>query len=233
VGFAVFFCLLAGPDNVIAYAPDLLINNGIAVVATMLFAALAFTVVFPQRMKWLIAHMGAALRYQVVIACRRDLAGLGERFQSGTHDLMHQLRLLLNGDTRAHRRALRWMLVTLEVGHAVVDLRHEAQAAAWLAGLDARWAPSLARVQADIAHLFERPDAQRVEQALVSVRAATGVVQEALDVVHDVRERRNDAHRILSHLHFIRSTLLDRDAPLGTFARRRRARGTTPAPGRR
>jgi hypothetical protein len=140
--------------------------------------------------------------------------------------------VLLNGDSRAHRRALRWMLVTLEVGHAVVDLRQAAQAAAWLAGLDARWAPSLVRVQADIAHLFERPDAQRVEQALVSVRAATGVVQEALDVVHQVRERRHDAHRLLSHLHFIRSALLDRDAPLGTFARRRRrhARGSTAIP---
>lgn len=229
VGFSVFFCLLAGPDNVIAYAPDLLINNGIAVVATMLFAALAFAVVFPPRMKWLIAHMCAALRYQVVIACRGDLAGLRERFQSGTHDLMHQLRLLLTGDARAHRRALRWMLVTLEVGHAVVDLRHEAQTAAWLTDLDARWAPALARVQSDLARLFERPDAQRVDQALVSVRAATRLAQEALEVVHEVRERRHDVQRLLSHLHFIRSALLDRDAPLGTFARRR-ARGSARSP---
>ncbi|MFP6561757.1 FUSC family protein [Paraburkholderia sp. B3] len=232
VGFSVFFCLLAGPDNVIAYAPDLLINNGIAVVATLLVAALAFAVVFPPRMKWLIAHLCAALRYQVAIACRGELAGLGERFQSGTHDLMHQLRLLLNGDARAHRRALRWMLVTLEVGHAVVDLRHEAQAAAWLADLDARWRPSLARVQADIARLFERPDAQRLERALASVRAATWVAQAARDAVHEVRERRHEVQRLLSHLHFIRSALLDRDAPLGTFARRR-ARGSARSSGAR
>jgi uncharacterized membrane protein YccC len=221
VGFSVFFCLLAGPDNVIAYTPDLLINNGIAIVATMLFAALAFTVVFPPRMKWLVARMCAALRHQVVFACRGDLAGLRERFQSGTHDLMHQLRLLLNDDTRAHRRALRWMLVTLEVGHAVVDLRHEAQAAAWLNDLEERWASALARVYSDVTRLFERPDAQRLDRALASIREAIRLAQEALDGVHEVRERRHDVQRILSHLHFIRSALLDRDAPLGTFGRRR------------
>lgn len=221
VGFSVFFCLLAGPDNVIAYAPDLLINNGIAIVAAMLLAALAFAVVFPPRMKWLVGHMCAELRRQVVIACCGELTGVGQRFQSGTHDLMHQLRLLLNGDRRAHRRALRWMLVTLEIGHAMVDLRHEAQSAAWLAGFDARWGPALARVQDDVAKLFERPDAENVERALISVRAATWVASEALDAVRHERERRHDVQRLASHLHFISSALLDRDAPLGAFARRR------------
>jgi uncharacterized membrane protein YccC len=131
------------------------------------------------------------------------------------------LRLLLNDDTRAHRRALRWMLVTLEVGHAVVDLRHEAQAAAWLNDLDERWARTLATVYSDMTRLLERPDAQRLDHALASIREAIRLAQEALDGVHEVRERRHDVQRILSHLHFIRSALLDRDAPLGTFGRRR------------
>jgi uncharacterized membrane protein YccC len=221
VGFSVFFCLLAGPDNVIAYAPDLLINNGIAVVATMFFAALAFAVVFPPHMKWLIERICGELRGQVVIACRDELRGLGERFQSGTHDLMHQLRLLLKGQQTEHRRALRWMLLTLEVGHAMVDLRHEAQSATWLAGLDARWEPALGRVQADIAGLFEQPDARMVDRALKSVRAATWVVQEAHGAVRHARDRRHNVERLLSYLHFIRSALLDRDGPLGTLVRRR------------
>jgi len=221
VGFAVFFCLLAGPDNVIAYAPDTLINNGIAIVVTMLVSSLAFAVVFPSRMKWLIAHMCGELRRQVVTACREDLPGLGQRFQSGTHDLMHQLRLLLSGQRHAHRRALRWMLVTLEIGHAIVDLREDAHAANWLARFDARWEPALACVQADVARLFERPGTPMVERALISVRAATGIVQAALDAVHHDRDRRHDAQRLLSYLHFIRSALLDRDSPLGTLARRR------------
>jgi len=220
VGFSVFFCLLAGPDNVIAYTPDLLVNNGIGIVATMLFAALAFAVVFPPHMKWLIDRICGELRDLVVIACRDELRGLRQQFQSGTHDVMHQLRMLLKGRQHEHRRALRWMLLTLEVGHAMVDLRQEAHAAKWLADLDARWVPALARVQTDIAGLFERPDAQMVERALISVRAATWVAQEAQDAVRHERDRRHDVQRILSYLHFIRSALLDRDGPLVTIMRR-------------
>jgi len=227
VGFSVFFCLLAGPDNVIVYTPDLLINNGIAVVAAMLVASLGFAVVFPPHMNWLVERMCVSLRGQVVLACLGELEGLGQRFQSGTHDLMHQLRMLLNGRRQAHRRALRWMLVTLEVGHAVVDLRNEAQAAAWLGALDARWPPALERVQEDIAGLFERPDGVLLERALISVRAATWIAQEALATVHHERERRHDVQRLLSHLHFIRSALLDRDAPLGPLAWRMRRRPGT------
>ncbi|MEX3950457.1 FUSC family protein [Paraburkholderia sp. EG287B] len=222
VGFSVFFCLLAGPDNVIVYTPDLLVNNGIAVVAAMLVASLAFAVVFPPHMNWLVERMCVSLRGQVVLACHGELDGLGQRFQSGTHDLMHQLRLLLNGRRQAHRRALRWMLVTLEVGHAVVDLRNEAHAAAWLDRHDARWPAALARVQEDIAHLFENPDGVALDHALSAVRAATWIAQEALATVHHERERRHETQRLLSHLHFIRSALLDRDAPLGPLARRAR-----------
>ena len=222
VGFSVFFCLLAGPDNVIVYTPDLLINNGIAVVTAMLVASLAFAVVFPPHMNWLVERMCVSLRGQVVLACHSELEGLGQRFQSGTHDLMHQLRLLLNGRRQAHRRALRWMLVTLEVGHAVVDLRNEAHAAAWLGAHDARWHPALGRVQEDIARLFESPEAALLERALLSVRGATWIAQEALEAVHHERERRHGVQRLLSHLHFIRSALLDRDAPLGPLARRAR-----------
>ncbi|WP_310634061.1 FUSC family protein [Paraburkholderia sp.] len=220
VGFSVFLCLLAGPDNVISYTPDLLINNGLAVVAAMVVAALAFAVVFPPHMNWLVARMCVALRGQVVLACRGDLPGLNQQFQSGAHDLMHQLRLLLNGRKQAHRRALRWMLVTLEVGHAVIDLRNEVEHAAWLDLVNPRWRVSFGHLLDDISRLFEHPDAAQLDRTLIALRGATWIAQEALPAVHHDRERRHDVQRILSHLHFIRSALIDRDAPLGALARR-------------
>jgi uncharacterized membrane protein YccC len=139
VGFSVFFCLLAGPDNVIVYTPDLLINDGVAIVVAMLVAALAFAVVFPPHMGWLTARMCADSRSQVSLACTGSPDGLAQRFQSGTDDLMRQLRLQLGGRVREHHRALRWMLVALEVGHAVIDLRCDASQAAYIDALDARW----------------------------------------------------------------------------------------------
>jgi len=213
VGFTVFFCLLAGPDNVIAYAPDLLINNGIAIVVSMLVAATGAAIVFPAQMPWLIARIEGDLRSQVTLACSAPLAGLAQRFQSGTHDLMHQLRMLLSKRSRRHRDAHRWMLVTLEIGHAMIDLRDETAHAIYAPHLDARWRVAFDQVTRDLARLFERPDKAGVERAQLSVHAATRVVQQVLDTVHSDKDKRHDQQRILSCLHFIRTALLDKDAP--------------------
>ncbi|WP_408212737.1 FUSC family protein [Paraburkholderia dilworthii] len=213
IGFSVFFCLLAGPDNVVTYAPDLLINNGIALTASMLVAALAFAVIFPADMPWLVERIMGDLRAQVVFACKDELPGLNQRFQSSTHDLTAQLRMLLTRRSRRRRDALRWMLATLEVGHAVIDLRNEAARAAYAAALHPRWNASLERTYDDLARLFARPDAQALERALASVRAATWIAQDVLGTVHAERDKRHDVQRILSCLHFIRTALLDKDAP--------------------
>jgi hypothetical protein len=45
------------------------------------------------------------------------------------------------------------------------------------------------------------------------VRAAMRAVQRVLETVHADRDRRHDQQRILSCLHFIRTALLDKDAP--------------------
>jgi uncharacterized membrane protein YccC len=213
IGFSVFFCLLAGPDNVVTYAPDLLINNGIALTASMLLAALVFAVVFPTDMPWLIGKIMGDLRAQGVSACKDELPGLNQRFQSSTHDLTSQLRMLLTRRSRRRRDALRWMLATLEVGHAVIDLRNEAAHAEYAYALHPRWTSTVEHMRDDLARLFERPDARGLERALVSVRAATWIAQDVLQTVHADREKRHDLQRILSCLHFIRTALLDKDAP--------------------
>jgi uncharacterized membrane protein YccC len=213
IGFSVFFCLLAGPDNVVTYAPDLLINTGIALTASMLVAAIVFAVVFPADMPWLIERIMGDLRAQAVSACKGELRGLSQRFQSGTHDLTSQLRMLLTRRSRRRRDALRWMLATLEAGRAVIDLRNETAHAAYAHALHPRWRSAIERTCDDLAQLFERPGTRALEGALTSVRSATWIAQDMLQTVHADRDRRHDLQRILSCLHFIRTALLDKDAP--------------------
>ncbi len=214
IGLTVFFCLLAGPDNVIVYAPDVLLNNGLALVASMLVSAMAFAVVFPARMPWLADTITRDLRRQMGLACHGPLAGLNPRFQSRTHDLMSQLRTLLARRSRRHRDALRWMLATLEIGHAAIDLRNElgdgprrerASPPRWIASIDiARHA---------LAQLFDRPNARELRRARTSVDVALRGAQRALRDVSAVQEQRHRMLRIISCLHFIRTALLDKDAP--------------------
>ncbi|WDD91853.1 FUSC family protein [Burkholderia sp. FERM BP-3421] len=222
IGFAVFFCLLAGPDNVIVYAPDVLVNNGLALVASMLAAALVFAVVFPIEMPWLIGKIQHDLRRQVSLACDGPLPSLNPRFQSSAHELMSHLRSLLLKRSKQHRDALRWLLATLEIGHAVIDLRHELDAFGATKPRQAqRWIASIDRVRRRLPQLFERPDAAHLARACGAVDAALRSVQRAQPEWCGIPEERRRMQRIVSQLHFIRSALLDRDAP---FRRRARSR---------
>jgi uncharacterized membrane protein YccC len=148
-----------------------------------------------------------------VLACEGTLSGLNQRFQSSTHDLMFQLRLLLKKPSAQHRNALRWMLVILEVGHSAIDLHNEMLDAPYATRLQPRWRETIDTVRRDLADVFERPDMGRVERALTSVDAAIRIAQRLRDSLHGNRERRHQMQRILSYLHFIRTALLDRDAP--------------------
>ncbi|WP_087633570.1 FUSC family protein [Caballeronia telluris] len=213
VGFSVFFCLLAGPDNVVAFEPDLLVNNGIALTASMLLTAIVLATVFPADMGWLIERIMDDLRAQAVLACRDQRTELNQRFQSSTLDLASQLRVQLARHSRRRRHALRWMLATLEVGHAVIDLRDEAARAEYVQALHPGWSAAVERLLDHLAQLFERPDARALERAVVSVRSAMWIAQDVLDAVRTNPDRRHDMQRIFSCLHFIRTALLDKDAP--------------------
>ncbi|KVQ09752.1 FUSC family protein [Burkholderia ubonensis] len=220
IGFAVFFCLLAGPDNVIAYTPEVLINNGIALVVAMLACSIVFAVVFPTHMPWLTGRIAHDLRRQVTLACEGAGAGLAQRFQSSTHDLMAQLRTLLVRRTRQHRDALRWMLATLEVGHAVIDLRDEVQAFSATKPPQAlRWTASIDAVLDMLPPFFDDPTPPRHARTLKSVNLAIRAAQHALVAWHAVPDERRRMQRIVGCLHFVRSALLDKDAP---FNRHRR-----------
>jgi uncharacterized membrane protein YccC len=47
VGYCIFFCFLAGPDNVIHYDPTSFINDAMALVLSMLVSSAAFAVLLP------------------------------------------------------------------------------------------------------------------------------------------------------------------------------------------
>lgn len=217
-GFLVFFCLLAGPDNVMSYAPETLMNNGVAVVLALLAASLCFALVCPPNAAWLVERTQRELRAQVARACEARLVGLNHRFHASTHDLMYQLRGLLADRSREHRRALRWMLVTLEVGQAVIDLREAASSVASSAasgisiGEHRHGHLAMQSFRQAVSLLFTAPTDQHRIRALGAVVSALEAAQQSLGscVAHG-HER--EVRRMVASLHSIRTALLDRDAP--------------------
>jgi uncharacterized membrane protein YccC len=220
VGFCVFFCLLAAPDNVIVYDPATLLNNGMAILVSMLVTSMACAVLVPPHTPWLVGKTLAALRAQAALACEGSLVRLSERFHSGTHDLMAQLLALSTQPSRGHRRALAWMFVTLEVGQAIIDLRTLRAAVEFNkapAPVRLMWASSLARMLRDIAMLFRLPSSASLRRAINSVVrsifAAEGLLQCAAASSENNGKYMREVQRMLACLHFIRSALIDSDAP--------------------
>ncbi|SAL43209.1 FUSC family protein [Caballeronia humi] len=214
IGYCIFFCFLAGPDNLTHYDPTGFINDAIALVLSMLVASIAFAVLLPTDAPWLRRLLMSDLRREVVQACRARLPKLAMRFESRTRDLLSQINALAANRADLQREALQWLFAVLEAGHAVIDLRHE------LAAMTARapWRVSIAATLDAVARLFDKPDAARFDTALASTSDAIATLQAVLDAERPPRAERHRLQRILSHLHFIRTALLDPQSPLEPFS---------------
>jgi uncharacterized membrane protein YccC len=223
-GYCVFFCTLAGPDNLFHYDPTAFINDAIALVLSMLVTSVACATLLPPSIPWMRNRLLIDLRRQVVAASQAGLTRLRSRFESGTRDLMFQINALAENEPDFRRDTLRWMFAVLEVGNAVLDLRGE------IATLpaDARyakttpWRMAETKARHAIAALFDRPDARRMDEALAATTGAIASVQQLLATFEPPRDERRQLQRILSHLHFIRTALLDPQSPLETLVGARR-----------
>ncbi|CAB3642147.1 FUSC family protein [Paraburkholderia rhynchosiae] len=226
IGYCIFLCFLAGPDNVIHYDPSGFINDALALVLSMLVSSVAFAVLLPPSTPWLRNRLLVDLRRQIVVASRARMSRVRSRFESGARDLMFQINALAQDEPAARRDTLRWLFSVLEVGNAVIDLRREVNTLP----ADARyakttpWRISLRAMHDALTALFERPREDRFDRALAATADAIGAVQLLLGTLTTLppsRDERHQLQRILSQLHFIRTALLDPQSPLEPLMRAR------------
>jgi uncharacterized membrane protein YccC len=231
-GYLIFFCNLAGPDNVINYDPSGFMNDAIALVMSTVVAAIAFAILLPPATPWLRNHLFADMRRQVLMACGAGLERVRSRFESGTRDLAFQAHALAEDEPEVRRDTLRWLVAVLEVGNAIIDLRQE------LATLprDPRyaetmpWRKTVAKTRKAITSLFSNPDPQSLDAALAVTGDAIVAVQQTLIAFAPPRDERRQLQRILSHLHFMRSALLDPQSPLASLVGKQpRAKAAPPS----
>ena len=121
--------------------------------------------------------------------------------------------MLLTPGTSRYDEAWHWLLATLEVGQALLDLRTElvtldplrpSERPRWL-----RWAEQAGRRAADV---FDHPDARRTALA---VRAASRALDEVAGELQTTAQgpRQAALQQLSADLYLMRSALLDPDAP--------------------
>ncbi len=204
-GYNIMFGNIVGVENITRFDPLPVLNDGFASLLGAGVAALVFALLVPAETRRLRLHLVRSLRRRALLACFGSLNGLRHRFENSTRDLLGQL---LAGADRAggeDRRLLGRALSVLESGHAIIDLR-EASVIGTL-GVGSR-AALHACVRA-LARLFEKPTAQRREQALEGVARATSRIETALEADDIDQAERAALKRGRVGLHLLRTLLLD------------------------
>ncbi|EPF65165.1 FUSC family protein [Pseudomonas syringae] len=230
LGLLIFFSLGSVPDNLTVYNPYTFINDYIAMVVGMLICAAAGAIILPPNSRWMWQRLEQALRNQVVFAISAPIKRLGSSFESQTRDLMHQAYGLAIGKPLVQRELLRWMFVVLEIGHAIIELRHE-QALLPIHPAYAEYQPwriALRVMGRALVRLFIQPDAVNLQRCLSAVDQAIKRVQEA-DEPFASHFDTSVLRRVKSYLHFIRSSLLDPQSPLAAYGVARTVSGVVHA----
>ncbi|SDO96763.1 FUSC family protein [Pseudomonas jinjuensis] len=215
LGLLVFFSFGSVPANLTVYDPARMINEYIALVLSMLLSAIAAAVILPPTSAWFWRRLERDLRMRVVQAIRDPHPQPAPAFESATRDLLNQAYGVAAGRPDVQRRLLRWTFVVLETGHAIIELRREQDALpdepCYAESMP--WRAAIRDLGRALIRLFGQPDADRQRQAL-------DALERAIDAIRRTDEQRapdfesSPLRRMLSYLHFIRTTLLDPQSPL-------------------
>jgi uncharacterized membrane protein YccC len=216
LGICIFFPFLAVPDNLVHFNAAGYLNEAIALMVSLVVTTIAFMVLLPPTTNWTVRHLEKQLRKQVIQACFGKLEHLALQFESGTRDLMHQITMITSSRPGLRQSAFGWMYATLEIGHAIIELRTELDAIrnGHPGLLPASAYAALTRLRETLPALFAAPAPDRLAAVLNANDQAIAEVQQAIGPHYRERSERHRLQRTLSYLHFIRTALLDPQSPL-------------------
>lgn len=215
LGLLVFFSFGAIPANLAFYDPGLLLNTYLAMLLAQLLAAGFAAVLLPPTSAWLWRRLENDLRQRVRQAVSAPLPGLVNAFEGATRDLLSQAHGLAARNPAVQQRLLRWMLLVLEIGHAVIELRQEQAALPneLCYAEQMPWRLAIRALGRALVRLFAQPGAANLNRALAAVEQAIAITRGTAEPCAPDFEN-SPLRRVLSYLHFIRSSLLDPQSPL-------------------
>ena len=236
LAYCIFFCFLAGPDNLTNYDPVTYLNNCVALVTAISISACAFGVFLPPTTSWIVRRVARDLRGLIRVAAfpargdklrRNRPTERRHQLDHQTRDLMFQIAGLTAENPPLQRTMLQWMFSVLEIGHALIEVHavveHADQRARSRDAAYQAWLSGVRDVREPLSVLFEQPTTQRWQAALSATTHAIDMTRARLTRLAESDDAANgeDAQQLLRlqrYLHFIRTALLDEASPLAAYA---------------
>ncbi|MDH4567999.1 FUSC family protein [Pseudomonas sp. BN414] len=216
LGLLIWFSMNSMPANQALFDPHRVLNEYLASVLSMALATVAAAVLLPPNRPWLWRRLERDLRMCVVSAVSGRMKGLVSGFESGTRDLLNQAYLYSAGRPDVQRQLLRWMFLVQEVGHAVIEMRLEQARLPALScyAESMPWRNAIRAMGRALIRLFIQPSETNRQRALLAVEQAIDSVRSTAEPCAPQFET-SPLRRLQSYLHFIRTSLLDPQNPLG------------------
>ncbi len=216
LGLLIWFSMNSMPANQTLFDPHRVLNEYLASVLSMALATVAAAVLLPPNRPWLWRRLERDLRMCVVRAVSGRMKGLVSGFESGTRDLLNQAYLYSAGRPDVQRQLLRWMFLVQEVGHAVIEMRLEQARLPALScyAESMPWRNAIRAMGRALIRLFIQPSETNRQRALHAVEQAIDSVRSTAEPCAPQFET-SPLRRLQSYLHFIRTSLLDPQNPLG------------------
>ena len=203
LGYAMGFAYILALKNQMVFDPVHFMNDMIAQLIGLGFAAAAFVFVPPAiGSLWFRRRQLERLRRQVSVAAEAPLPGLRHRFESVNHDLFGQIVAQTGPGSNDSRALLAWALAVHETGRAVIQLRDDMAAGSWPDDVKRAITSAIGA----LARLYEYPSTTAYLQARDAIAAAIDETN-----THDA------THPLLNHLHLLRMALLDEQSALAEY----------------
>lgn len=207
-GTFLIFLLHVGFNSTYSANPVTFMNDAIADLVAILISGSMYGLIDLSNSSWSRRRIAKALRELVVSACRDPLPLRRARLEIAARDLAQRSGSVQRTADAHDREVSDWLLSTLEIGHAVVELREQMNQITHEGASRA-----LANCLGCIADLYASPSTQHRMASMSAIDAAMAVLTDTGTVLTHASR-----HQLRTMLHFIHSALLDEESVLGSVA---------------
>ena len=205
-GVFIIFLMHIGFNSAYSANPVTFMNDVVADLLAISTSGILYALIDLTTSKWSRVRISKKLRELVVSACIQNLPQHPSMLESKARDLVQRLNAGHRVASFQDKEMVDWLLSTLEIGRAIIELRDQVTEVS-----DNDTKLRIAECLNQIAKLYTSPSIQNQKVAIESINYAATSLE---NVVVSTRLPQSTLHRLLTMLHFIRCSLLEKNSVL-------------------